>query len=255
MTKSLIQLIDSLFYETTVTTTIITKRVYRNPETWPEILADLERRGIIIEDRRTPPPPANDEPHDKTTVIHQDDYFLVEGQRIDVPDVVKNIPPLLLEDGNPNFDFYPNYQDAPIEVSYIGNIRYTAVDGHQLGVRRVRGKTNRKMLFDQHGKYLDAVSNDPEIKTLDTVLDDLKISFSSHKDWFHLTIASESGSVIQIHQKNVGQLTGHDDCVIFAFACARVILLTYLVTEENPVTDREDDIVSTLLAVFLADRV
>lgn len=285
--RSLIQFIDSLFYETTVTTKRTITRRYYDQAVCNRMRLEYAERGIdmIVDfpqeamnqkmeeliDSAIPVSAAQvglellfqEQPGEQTTefvpkptsITVNEDYFEINGRQVRIPEKVKTKPPLII-DGHVNHQSFPDYRHAKLAISYLGDTRkFASFDGSPLGRQGELNGWTRKDVFVRHASCTDQIQNDPQVTTAKAQFEDLILSFATSSEWVYLSIVKPDGSILQIYQDNVKQFENDGECIILAHAYARAALLTYDAVREPIAQYNENDLATIIFTLFLAERV
>lgn len=237
MFKKIINYIDSLFYTTTITTTVRKTTTTFNQPFVPEVSDD----GIR-----------------ETSVTWEGDHFKVNDKLIPIPDVVKNRRPI----SDPTA--FPHYADDPIIMEVVplhgngseGSKQF--VDGVVLSRTANYRGYNKLKVMREVGGALGSMKEDAEpsavLSKVETdYLGTIRMYFGPR--WILIHIHQHEVAGVCIYHKNPSLISSEGECVVAAYAYARCFLMTMSSLSPEYQEIEEDQLATTFLAMMLAHRV
>lgn len=241
MISSLIRFIDSLFYTTTIRTqTIITHTTFHTAE---------DGAGSPTMDDKAAEVVADDQ---ETSVTFCDDHYRVNGLRINIPEVVRNRPPLVIE-GKPNYESFPQDRYGTMLIRCFENdASFVTVNGTRLSRNKVLSGWSIENALESFTDCLTHISHDDFDSVATTAYQDLFISIAVSKDWTFVNIYNDDTKPI-MHLQLLGttQFSTNELCVTSSYAVTRAILLTLCGCEKIIDKYDERDMASMVLALVL----
>lgn len=233
--------IDSLFYTTTISTTIrTTTTVYHN-------VVPVEETFEVF--------------NQESAVTWEGDNFIINDRVIPIPDVVKNRRPIT------DIAAFPYYRFSPIvmDVIFTGPAvrRNDDIQSRQFvnEIKLARNATysgfNKLKVMGTTSDAYDLMNKNENSNSFNvsSALEDLKIDLYLTEDWAFFNIESKNGWITRLYHENSSLYKSDNDCVIAAYAYARAIIVNAgpYVTAIRALD--EDHLATTLLAMMMVERI
>jgi len=260
MLMKLVRLIDALFWETRIITTTVTTTtvwVISEPIDSPANENTIQESSRIM--TNTLSPATSSVYLDDRKAIPSGDFtdgvnIYIQGyDPIEIPPLVQTRP-LLAENGRVNHRYHPAYPGAPIVTCVnSGERKFAYVDGDRLSRTNTVSYVTRKSAFVTMAKTQDEILF-KDIKSCDTMYDDLAIRVWLTKDYFFLSIHNQAGEHIRVRQDNIKQFTSVPACVNMSYAITRSLLLDMDLAQVSISNYDEDKLAVAILGLLLAAK-